>query len=93
MLICLLKNIDKQIFNLIVFEYSFVIEIAKRKELPKYSIKLTVRDIREIDRFITNTAVEGPENSFAGVTKRSTVADSRSARVGVRGFESLLPHQ
>lgn len=28
----------------------------------------------------------------AGVTKRSTVNDSRSFRAGVRGFESLLPH-
>ena len=32
------------------------------------------------------------DSENAGVTKRSTVADSRSVRADVQGFESLLPH-
>jgi hypothetical protein len=43
-------------------------------------------------KFIINTAIEVSLTPDAGVTKRSTVVDSRSTRVGVRGFESLLPH-
>ena len=31
-------------------------------------------------------------SSFAGITEWSKVADSRSVRVGVRGFDSPSPH-
>ncbi len=43
-------------------------------------------------RFIIDTVISAILILNAGVTKRSTVVDSRSTRAGVRGFESLLPH-
>ncbi|KXS44254.1 MAG: hypothetical protein AWU59_632 [Methanolobus sp. T82-4] len=57
-LFSLVVIIEEQLFNLIVFEYSFVIEIAN-------TILLSVPLMQQImngttDRFIINTAVQRP---------------------------------